>query len=388
MIKILFLNQNGFIQREMISALSRVENTQVFVYMIRSHPRKDDISKLIEKIKESNCDIIFTINEMGIDYNGILCDFLNKSKKIIHVNWCVDDPFFEEIMLVKKYRPYLLRFDFVSDLGYVEEMKSRGYRAFFLPLAADPSLFHPDPEHPYQWENEIVFVGNSYFKLTDEFLKFCPSLVDIVSRFANSMVENYFDNVEYDILSCLEKELKKYAIVDDISYEKVLYIAKHTVGYFLRKRLILKIAELFPVLKIYGDIGWLADIPKERYGVAQYYNNLCDVYRKSKIVLDVNRLMVIRNGFTQRAFDVPASGSFLITSSKPILYEFFNTSGDEQELAVFKNFNDLTEKIHFFLKNEEKRLAIAERAKEKVLEKHTYDHRVREIFKVISEQLR
>ncbi|MCX7725557.1 MAG: glycosyltransferase [Chitinispirillaceae bacterium] len=383
----LFLNQNSFIQREMISALSRVENAQLFVYMIRSHPRKEDITKLIDKIKESKCDILFTINEWGIDYNGILCNFLNESKRIIHVNWCVDDPFFEEIMLVKKYRPYPLRFDFVSDLGYVEEMKTRGYRAFFLPLAVDPAIFHPDPENPNQWENEIVFVGNSYFKLTDEFLKDCPSLIDIVSKFAKDMIENYLNNVEYDILSCLEKELKKYAIYEDISFEKALYIAKHTVGYFLRKRLVLKVAESFPTLKIYGDIGWLTEIPKERYGVAQYYKNLCDVYRKSKIVLDVNRVMVIRNGFTQRAFDVPASGSFLITSSKPVLYEFFNTSGSEQELTVFKNFNELTEKLKYYLANEEERLAIAERAKKKVLEKHTYDHRVREIFRVISEQL-
>ena len=91
---------------------------------------------------------------------------------------------------------------------------------------------------------------------------------------------------------------------------------------------------------------------------AAYYKNLADIYRRSKIVIDVNRV-VIRNGFTQRTFDGLACSSFVITSAKPVVYEFFNTTGPLQEIAVFRNQNELYELIDYYIEHDEEMSAIA-----------------------------
>jgi spore maturation protein CgeB len=138
---------------------------------------------------------------------------------------------------------------------------------------------------------------------------------------------------------------------------------------------------------VFGDAGWHQVLPAGRVGTARYYDSLCDVYRKAKITIDINR-MVIRDGFTQRAFDVPASGGFVLTSAKPVIDEFFVTQGPAQEIAVFKSRNDLMARIDYYLSHDDERLAIAERGMKKVVSGHTYDHRVKELFTVISKELR
>jgi spore maturation protein CgeB len=128
-------------------------------------------------------------------------------------------------------------------------------------------------------------------------------------------------------------------------------------------------------------------LPSGRLGVAGYYDRLCDVYRGAKITVDINRI-VIRDGFTQRAFDVPSSGSFLITSSKPVVYDYFETSGPQQEIAVFKSHKELFALIDYYLEHEEERCAIARRGYEKVVKFNTYNHRIVEMFSVIGHELK
>jgi spore maturation protein CgeB len=172
----------------------------------------------------------------------------------------------------------------------------------------------------------------------------------------------------------------------NLSFEKALFIAKHTAGYLGRKQIILSLVKRYPRFKVFGESGWLKELPPERLGTAKYYDSLCNVYRTAKIAVDINR-MVIRNGFTQRVFDVPASGGFVITSAKPVVTEFFTTEGPDKEMVVFRSSQELTRLIDYYLSHEDERLAIAERGMKKVLSAHTYDHRVAEMFKVLSAEL-
>lgn len=98
--------------------------------------------------------------------------------------------------------------------------------------------------------------------------------------------------------------------------------------------------------------------------------------------------MVIRNGFTQRAFDVPASGGFVITSSKPVVCDFFTTGGLSTELVVFKSQADLFTLIDYYLAHDEERASIAQRGMQKVLGFHTYDHRIADMFRVLADRLK
>ena len=382
---ITFFNQNFLIQREVVAALRRLPGTKVIIVDIPLHPVADQIRQATQVLETYGCSALVTINEGGIDTGGILWEFI-ESKGIVHVNWSVDDPFYEELILTKKFRPSKRRFDFVSDKGYVEPMRQRGYHAYFLPLAVDTSIFNPGDPSSKAWEHDIVFVGNSYLYHMNDMLKTCPGFVDTLAPFLGKVVRHYNDNVAYDVEDSITKELRRVKLPRDLTFEKAHYLAKHAAGYLARKQMILFLVKKYPGFKVFGESGWLNDLPAERLGTAKYYDTLCDVYRKAKITIDINR-MVIRNGFTQRVFDVPASGGFVITSSKPVINEYFETSGPNQELAAFKSINDLMGLIDYFLRNDDERVAIAERGMQKVISKHTYNHRIAEMFRVISQGL-
>ena len=368
--------------------MRKLPDVRVIVIDVFSHPVAEQVRQVVQILAQQGCRALVTTNEWGMDTGGVLWEYCDKNG-IIHLNWCVDDPFFEETIQTKKYRPSKYRFDFVSDKGYVAPMRDKGYNAFFLPLAVDPAWFHPDSLEGggRSWENDIAFVGNTYLSQMDELLKMSPGFVDTLAPFLGTVVENYLNNVEYDVEGHIAEKIRGLRrLPSNLTFKKALFIAKQAAGYFGRKRLILLLVKKYPGFRVFGDDGWTRVLPKERLGYAKYYDNLCATYRSAKITIDINR-MVIRNGFTQRVFDVPASGGFVITSAKPVIAEFFKTSGTGQEIVTFTSAHELMAKIDYYLEHEEERLAIAGRGMRRVLGGHTYDHRVREMFRAAGERL-
>lgn len=379
---IAYLSQNALTQRETASALRRLHGVKLVALEVPTHPVPEQAESVCRILREHRCAILFTTNEWGCDDQGIIAGFCT-GQGVLHVNWSVDDPFYEEIILQKKYRENQYRIDFVSDKGYVEPMLQRGYRASFLPLATDTSLFYPESENVVNFTHDIVFVGNSYTRQMDAFLKIAPEFIDVLMPFLGIIVQKYLDDMSFPVEDALEDILKKKHIPPTLTLEKACYIAKHAAGYFARKKMITALVNSFPGFKVYGEPGWQLELPNERIGSAKYYDTLCTVYRSSKISLDINR-MVIRNGFTQRAFDAPASGSFLLTSDKPVIGETFVTTGNLQEVAVFDSLKSLREHAAYYLRHEDERRDIARRGSRKVIDNHTYDHRIAEIFRVIA----
>jgi spore maturation protein CgeB len=349
---------------------------------IHPHPSPEQAAQAAELLVRHQCGVLVTINEWGIDTKGMLHGLLEKNR-IIHVNWSVDDPFFEEIILTKKFRPSRLRIDFVSDKGYVGPMVERGYNAHFLPLAADPKWFHPEPAGREGYNHNVIFVGNSYLRQMDELLTIAPGFIDTLAPFLGDIVRRYHEDVEYDVEGHIEKKIRNIRLPDSLTFEKAMFIAKHSAGYLGRKQIVLALAKRYPSFTVFGENGWLRELPRERIGTAKYYDSLRETYCRAKITIDINR-MVIRNGCTQRAFDVPASGAFVITSSKPVVHDLFTTRGAERDMAVFKSQAELFDLIDYYLGHEHERLAIAERGMKTVLAKHTYDHRIANIWKIIT----
>ena len=82
-----------------------------------------------------------------------------------------------------------------------------------------------------------------------------------------------------------------------------------------------------------------------------------------------------------RFFEITGCGGFLLTEYAPYLEKYFEIN---KEIAIFKNYDDLVDKIKFYLKNDKIRDQVAKNAHNKVLSKHTYHHRYDEIFKKIN----
>jgi spore maturation protein CgeB len=81
-----------------------------------------------------------------------------------------------------------------------------------------------------------------------------------------------------------------------------------------------------------------------------------------------------------RTFEIGACGAFQLVDERQCLGELFDT---KSELATFSSTRELPAKIDYFLANPDQRSSIAQRARERVLRQHTYEHRMKELIEVI-----
>jgi spore maturation protein CgeB len=380
-----FLHQKFLIQGETLRALRRLPGACVKALDITMHPTASQAAFAVEILKKGKCSVLFTVNEWGIDSDGIFYEFLSKNN-VIHINWCVDDPFYEEFTGNKKFKSAPLRFDFVSDRDYMNKMIERGYQVSFLPLATDPALFYPEMTME---DKDVVFVGNSYLAQIDMFVEHVQDDIGPLVPFIASLIDHYKRDclnidLEQRIISYLEKNGKSGQTK---SFEKIIFVCKQLAGYMYRKDIISGIVTHFPGCTIYGDDGWKQIIDSQKVKKVAYGDQLRSLYNTVRVNIDCNRA-VIRDGLTQRPFDIMACKKFVITSNKNIVKELYETSGANKEIVMFRNRDELYDMVNYYLKNERERIAIAERGYVRVMNEHTYDHRIRSIFRTISKALK
>jgi len=81
-----------------------------------------------------------------------------------------------------------------------------------------------------------------------------------------------------------------------------------------------------------------------------------------------------------RVYEVLACQGFLLVDDQRDVQSLFQ---DGKHLVIFKNTEDLRKKITYYLKQPEERKKIASQGYEETVHKHTYLHRLKEMFSVI-----
>ncbi|RJQ46077.1 MAG: glycosyltransferase [Nitrospiraceae bacterium] len=84
-----------------------------------------------------------------------------------------------------------------------------------------------------------------------------------------------------------------------------------------------------------------------------------------------------------RTFEIAACGGFQLVDRRSELAEFFD---ENKEVIVFESLEDLRKKITYYLEHEDERNAIAQRARERVLFEHTYEHRMHEMLEHLADR--
>jgi spore maturation protein CgeB len=78
-----------------------------------------------------------------------------------------------------------------------------------------------------------------------------------------------------------------------------------------------------------------------------------------------------------RVFEVTASRGFLLSEYAEGLEEFFEIN---KEIVTFEGYDDMLDKINFFLSHDSERRRISEAGYKRTLSSHTSERRIREIF--------
>lgn len=103
------------------------------------------------------------------------------------------------------------------------------------------------------------------------------------------------------------------------------------------------------------------------------------VFRQSKINLNITTRS-ITTGLPQRIWDVMACRGFLITNYQPEIDLYFK---DGIHLVTYKSYDELIEKINYYLSHENEREKIAQSGYEEVKRNGSINSRVLEIIKTV-----
>jgi hypothetical protein len=143
-------------------------------------------------------------------------------------------------------------------------------------------------------------------------------------------------------------------------------------------------------LRIFGpEEGWdkaLAKIPELRNQLpiravrgAEYVKAICG----SKVALSFLS-KINRDGYTRRSFEIPATGTAMLSSYTP---ELANLFVEDVEAAFFRDSGELVEKASYYVKEDIERACLAERGMSRVVaDEHDVVGRMRWMLAVVERE--
>ena len=159
-LKILLINPDYFLIPEVMRAFRQLgHQVHLALFDKRRDQSEEVLQRLLANIVDYAPDLVFTVNHLGFDREGILLNTLHRLR-VPSVSWYVDSP---AIILSLYDGPQSdLAFIFVWDPTYIPEVRALGFeRVFPLPLATDPEVFSPERARSSRRPQEVTFVGNS-----------------------------------------------------------------------------------------------------------------------------------------------------------------------------------------------------------------------------------
>ena len=111
---------------------------------------------------------------------------------------------------------------------------------------------------------------------------------------------------------------------------------------------------------------------------------MANIYRQSKIVIDIKRSGIVYSDFTtsDRIYKAMGCGAFYLTFDIPKIELLFEPN---KHLMLYNSYGDLVNLIRYFLKYEEEREEIAACGAEEVHTKHLLEHRIPTFWELMEE---
>lgn len=370
---VLIIDVGYFIQRECIRGF--IQNGWRVV-LVPLNPPERFIESLLIAIVTRRPDILFTVNHLGFDQDGVLTRMLNEIE-MPYVSWFVDSPAYILLDHLSNSSPMAItpvwersNVDFLGRFGFEH--------VFHLPLAGDPTVFRSNNSIA-QAVYDISFVGDSMTISSAKWRNRCKSLNgvnELLSRAANNLFANRQCSPLEHIRSVADSdgiEIPRLTLREELNLSSAVVLEATRIYRY-------KVAGILVGnrLNLFGDNGWNRVTGSDAivHAPVDYYRDLPRVYRASSVNLNLTSFQMPM-AVNQRVFDAPLAGGFLLTDYQDDLELLFNT---EKETATFTNIEELPELSQYYLRNESLRRSISQRAAKRILAQHTYRDRVNQII--------
>ena len=332
---------------------------------------------IAEELDKGNYAFVFSIN-----FFPQVSDVCN-IYKIPYMSLVVDSPLME--LYSESIRNEYNRLFLFDRALYREFAPYNPNRIFHIPLATNVAswdkVIKSAPTDAFR--SEISFVGSLYTEkcpydnihFTDEYCKgFLEGLIE-----AQLKVYGYFfieDLITDDIVERVKKDYPNFHRfmpgdrADDRAALAQLYLG-NKITCVERLRLFAQISEHFNV-DIYtgSDTSSMPHIHNR--GLCRTLTEMPIVFNHSKINLNISS-KAIREGLPLRMFDIMGCGGFMISNYQSEITDYFNIG---EHLVVYESFEDLEDKLNYYLEHDSERMEIARNGYEEVKANHNYNVRV------------
>ena len=374
-LRVLVINPDYFLLPEVCRAFNQLGHQVRLVLFDKRQDKGDEVlRKLLLELQGFSPDLVFTVNHLGFDREGLLLDTLHRLR-VPSVSWYVDSPAI--ILSLYDGGQSDLAFIFVWDPTYIPEVRALGFdRVFPLPLATDPEVFSPKrAQGQGNQKPSVTFVGNSLVGSVQEKLSRLPNSPQFHKLFLRLF--RAFKSQPFRRLDSLLRAegLEKGSLIQSLDRQgwsdlEAALLWKATLEY--RLACIKKLLPVEPV--VYGDKGW-GELLGNGFFLrpeVNYYDELPQVYGTTAINFNATSLQM-KAAVNQRVFDAPAAGGFLLTDFREQLAELFKIG---EEVACFGEPGEIPELVRFYLSHPEIRKKMTAQARNRVLAEHTYRHRI------------
>ena len=339
-------------------------------------------SKLSSSIRSLGPQFVFSF-----DYFPIISKVCN-ALETIYVSWVYDNP------LVSLYSYTLAnpwnRVFLFDKQEYLFFRDNGIHTVYYLPLAAAPTRLRerfPLSDSLPEYHADISFVGSLYTEPKHQLYHRIQNLpgytrgyLDAIMQaqkqiYGASFVEELLDR---GTLSELRKACPCPPNADGVETESYLYsnyfLLRHVTA-MERTELIQRISAEYP-LQLYTNDKAFTCPGCTNHGPVDYYQEAPHVFCHSRINLNIT-LRSIKSGIPLRAFDIMGSRGFLLTNYQE---DFLDCFVPEEDYVYFTDTEDMMRKIEYYLSHDGERVEIARHGYEKVLQAHTYQHRIPVLF--------
>lgn len=384
---ICYLEWNSFCNEDMIDVLQKLGHHVNRIPFEGYKMKDEEIARLLEeKLGQSCCDFLFSFNYFpGVSkYCG--------SHDIKYVSWVYDNPH------IHVYSYTVLNpcnYIFLFDYAMYEELSSAGIQTvYYMPLAVNDmrlAALQNGADMREKYSSDISFVGSLYsepkHRLYDKFQgisRYARGYLDGLIR-AQLHVRGYNflrEMLSADILEEMQKAYPTNPNADTaLPPEGVYadYVLARQVTAVERREILELLGQSHPVdLYTYESGVTIPGVTNK--GKLDYYAEMPFVFRNSKINLNIT-LRSIQTGIPLRAFDIMGSGGFLLSNYQQELFEYFEPDTD---FVYYTDYEDLVEKVNYYLLHEDERKQIAESGCRKVRENHNMKARIQNILEIVA----
>lgn len=326
-------------------------------------------------------DVVFSVNYFPVISR--VC----QTENIRYISWSYDGPY---ILLYSNTINNSCNRVYVFDREmYLEFHRAGITTVYYMPLAVNTARLELMDQNLASLASlpcNVSFVGSFYLEKGSCFEQIEAALPEYSRGYLKAMIGvqlkiQGYDMIEEMLPAILDDLYKAYPIKplqegrqpDGFFYE--YHVIKPWITTIERIDLLEAVAanytvDLFSHTKDFSVPGL------RNHGPVDYFHEMPLVFKQSKINLNIT-MRGIKSGIPLRAFDIMGAGGFLISNYQPELLDYFVPGED---FVCYESKRDLLEKVEYYLSHDEERKAIARNGHGKVAARHTYRHRIREMF--------